>query len=117
MTETKRNQFISLLNEYRTENGWVHDYGLEDLMTDELYQSYIDDYDVADKPVIPRAVADWIEQCKQDKQSLAMAIDALNHPKDGNDEFILDTVLTAKLSSETIARAWLDGYTVEANHE
>ena len=74
MTETKRDQFVSLLNEYRTETSWAHDYGLDDLVTDELYQSYIDDYDAADKPVIPQGVADWIKATRDAGNSLMDAL-------------------------------------------
>ena len=61
-------------------------------------------------PVIPKFVADWIEEMKQDERPLYSVMSSLmnktNHEwavwKSANKDF-----------SEIVAQAWLDGYTVE----
>ena len=64
-------------------------------------------------PVIPKAVADWIEKCKHDGIAIASAMDERQFNKKVSDYF--KTYYTRdqwiKLQDD-FARAWLDGYTV-----
>ncbi|MEE6691387.1 DUF1642 domain-containing protein [Limosilactobacillus reuteri] len=72
----------------------------------------------AELPVIPKAVADWIEKCKHDKiaivSAIAIAMDKSQLNKKVSDYF--KTYYTReqliKLQND-FARAWLDGYVVE----
>ncbi|TYA97366.1 DUF1642 domain-containing protein [Lactobacillus sp. SL9-6] len=61
-------------------------------------------------PVIPKAVADWIEYCKTQGLNLENAIDEFDNPIKV-EEWLDDNSL------ELFARAWLDGYQVEAQHD
>ena len=66
-------------------------------------------YSVVEKPVIPKYVADWIEEMKQDERPLYSVMSSLmnktNHEwavwKNANKDF-----------SEIVAQAWLDGFMV-----
>lgn len=64
-------------------------------------------------PVIPKAVADWIEKCKHDGITIASAMDERQFNKKVSDYF--KTYYTRdqwiKLQDD-FARAWLDGYQV-----
>lgn len=68
----------------------------------------------AELPVIPKAVADWIEECRKNKKPIAAALDLEQMP-----EFVKDyfrNYQTEELWIELqdmFARAWLDGYQVE----
>lgn len=72
----------------------------------------------AELPVIPKAVADWIKKCKHDGIAIASAMDEDKLPKKVADYF--RTYYTRdqwiKLQ-DTFARAWLDGYVVEKEHD
>ena len=61
-----------------------------------------------EKVVIPKFVADWIEECKNDDFHLfgAMEVISLNQKK-------LDYWFREDDNMELFARAWLDGYEVE----
>lgn len=65
-------------------------------------------------PVIPKAVADWVEKCKHDGIAIASAMDERQLNKKVSDYF--KTYYTRdqwiKLQDD-FARAWLDGYVVE----
>lgn len=68
----------------------------------------------AELPVIPKAVADWIEKCKHDGTSISFAMDEDKFPKEV--AYYFRTYYTRDQWIEiqdTFARAWLDGYTVE----
>ncbi|WP_072566898.1 DUF1642 domain-containing protein [Lactiplantibacillus plantarum] len=68
----------------------------------------------AELPVIPKAVAAWIEKCKHDGIAIASAMDERQLNKKVSDYF--RTYYTRdqwiKLQDD-FARAWLDGYQVE----
>ena len=69
--------------------------------------------DEPQKVVIPKFVAEWIEECKRSGWHLQKALYRLDDDEkvsdwayDENDDLIAEKV-------ETFARAWLDGYEVE----
>lgn len=68
----------------------------------------ISQLDEPEKVVIPKFVADWIEECKNDDFHLFGAMEAisLNQKK-------LDYWFREDDNMELFARAWLDGYEVE----
>lgn len=68
----------------------------------------------AELPVIPEAVADWIELGKSKRVSLDTALLMTlyeNKKTDGNE--LARWIMHGNLA--TVARAWLDGYQVEAD--
>ncbi|MCZ2118618.1 DUF1642 domain-containing protein [Levilactobacillus brevis] len=70
----------------------------------------------AELPVIPEAVADWIELGKSKRVSLDTALLLTlyeNKKTDGNE--LARWIMHGNLA--TVARAWLDGYRVEAQHD
>lgn len=72
----------------------------------------------AELPVIPKAVADWIEECRKNKKPIAAALDLEQMPKFVKDYF--RNYQTEELWIELqdmFARAWLDGYQLEAQHD
>lgn len=73
----------------------------------------------AELPVIPKAVADWIEKCKHDGTSVGDMLCSERRPekmrdwmalKPGTYEFNQQRYTECQ---NLVARAWLDGYTVE----
>ncbi|WP_257593865.1 DUF1642 domain-containing protein [Lactiplantibacillus plantarum] len=73
----------------------------------------------AELPVIPKAVADWIEKCKHDGTSVGDMLCYERQPEKVRDWIEL-TPGTYDFNQrryaehqDLIARAWLDGYTVE----
>ena len=73
----------------------------------------ISQIDEPQKPVVPKFVAKWIEECKRSGWHLQKALYRLdddekvsNWAYDENDDLISEKV-------DVFARAWLDGYTVE----
>ena len=74
--------------------------------------------DYAELPVIPKAVADWIEECRKNKKPIAAALDLEQMPKFVKDYF--RNYQTEELWIELqdmFARAWLDGYQLEVQHD
>ncbi|PBQ23411.1 hypothetical protein CNR29_05085 [Levilactobacillus brevis] len=70
----------------------------------------------AELPVIPKVVADWIELGKSKRVSLDTALLLTlyeNKKTDGNE--LARWIMHGNLA--TVARAWLDGYQVEAQHD
>lgn len=77
----------------------------------------------AELPVIPKSVADWIEECKQKQVSISKMLCSENRPEKMRD-WMAYTPGSYKFDNdryhkyqELVARAWLDGYRVEAQHE
>ncbi|KRL95552.1 DUF1642 domain-containing protein [Levilactobacillus hammesii] len=78
------------------------------LTNEEFRQMY------AELPVIPKAVADWIEKCKQNDQAIASALDQTAMSSGIWDYFRKYRTRTQWISMQnTFARAWLDGYQIE----
>lgn len=73
----------------------------------------------AELPVIPKAVADWIEKCKHDGTSVGDMLCSERRPEKMRDWMALTpgtyefNQRRYKEHQELIARAWLDGYVVE----
>ena len=109
-------------NEY-TFNGTYIDVGdwiiensenIHPIMTNNVFKK-----DYAELPVIPKAVADWIEECKQKHISIGDMLCSERRPEKMRDWMALtpgtyqfDYVRYQKYQ-ELVARAWLDGYQVE----
>lgn len=77
----------------------------------------------AELPVIPKPVADWIEECKQKHISIGDMLCSERRPEQMRDWMALtpgtyqfDYARYQKYQ-ELVARAWLDGYQVEAQHD
>lgn len=77
----------------------------------------------AELPVIPDYAADWIEECKQENISIGDMLCSERRPEKIRDWMALtpgtyqfDYARYQKYQ-ELIARAWLDGYQVEAQHD
>ncbi|KZU36411.1 Phage protein [Lactiplantibacillus plantarum] len=73
----------------------------------------------AELPVVPKAVADWIEKCKHDGTSVGDMLCSERRPEKMRDWMAL-TPGTYDFNQrryaehqDLVARAWLDGYTVE----
>ncbi|ESV55148.1 hypothetical protein SAG0136_08000 [Streptococcus agalactiae LMG 14747] len=62
-----------------------------------------------EKPVIPQAAADWLEEAKNKNMLLSEALDLSGTPVSFDDWLSKDE----RKNQETFARAWLDGYEVE----
>lgn len=74
-------------------------------------------------PLIPEAVADWIEECKHKHISIGDMLCSERRPEQMRDWMAL-TPGTYQFDyahyqkyQELVARAWLDGYQVEAQHD
>lgn len=68
----------------------------------------------AELPVIPKPLADWIDKCKKDMESLCWAMDEQNLPKKVDDYFRNYYTREQWIEiQDTFARAWIDGYRVE----
>lgn len=69
------------------------------------------------KPVVPQFVADWIEYCKRHNFTLFGCLDPVdNFEVLAGEDFEGDArkcILWCRSASDKVARAWLDGYTVE----
>ena len=59
------------------------------------------------KPVVPKFVAEWIEEARAEEYSL---YGALKMVEEANEDWLFGN---SKTNQDTFARAWLDGYTVE----
>ena len=73
----------------------------------------------AELPVVPKAVADWIEKCKHDGTSVGDMLCSERRPEKMRDWMAL-TPGTYEFNQKKytecqnfVARAWLDGYVVE----
>ena len=81
------------------------------LIADEVFKKTY-----AELPVIPKAVADWIDKCKHDGASISFAMYEDNFPKKVADYFRIYYTRDQWIElQDNFARAWLDGYTVEKN--
>lgn len=73
--------------------------------------------DEPQKPVVPQFVADWIEYCKRHNFTLFGCLDPVdNFEVLVGEDFEGDArkcILWCRSASDKVARAWLDGYTVE----
>jgi hypothetical protein len=76
-------------------------------------KNIINQIDEPQKPVIPKFVAEWIEECKRSGLHLQKALYSLdddekvgNWAYDENDDLINEKV-------DIFARAWINGYTIE----
>lgn len=74
-------------------------------------------------PVIPKAVADWIEECKQKHISIGDMLCSERRPEQMRDWMALtpgtyqfDYARYQKYQ-ELVARAWLYGYQLEEQHD
>ena len=68
----------------------------------------------AELPVIPMAVADWINKCKHDGIAIASAMDEDKFPKKVADYFRTYYTRDQWIElQDNFVRAWLDGYIVE----
>ena len=75
--------------------------------------------DYAELPVIPKDVADWIEECKQKQVSISNMLCSENRPEKIRD-WLAYTPGSYKFDinryrkyQELVAQAWLNGYQVE----
>ncbi|USJ86887.1 DUF1642 domain-containing protein [Lactiplantibacillus pentosus] len=67
-------------------------------------------------PVVPKAVAAWIKKCKHDGIAIASAMDKEKFPEKVADYFRTYYTRDQWIEiQDTFARAWLDGYMVEAD--
>ena len=71
--------------------------------------SYLESLDEPEKVVIPQFVADWIKECKIRKHNL---FGVYQFSPEVVSDWILDNE-SKKERADLIARAWLDGYTIE----
>ena len=77
----------------------------------------IEQLDEPQKPVVPQFVADWIDYCKKHNFTLFGCLD----PEGGFESLANETfegdvrkcIRWCRKESDILARAWLDGYTVE----
>ena len=83
------------------------------IMTNNEFKKYY-----AELPVIPKCVADWIEGCKRNNQAIGAAMDQQAVPTSVRNYFRSRITTAQWIEVQNIfARAWLDGYQVEAHHE
>lgn len=88
------------------------------VLTDEEFQQQY-----AELPVIPKAVAEWIEACKKKHISIGDMLCSERRPEVMRDwmamipgTYQFDYGRYRKYQ-EVVARAWLDGYQVEEQHD
>lgn len=122
--ETKRDVFEKVLREW---DDLVHSCGLQGEEAhggcefDPILIKYKKDYDAAlpdNLPVIPKAVATYIKKCKHNGIAIASAMDEDKFPKKVADYFRTYYTRDQWIElQDTFARAWLDGYTVEEEHD
>ncbi|UWY23607.1 DUF1642 domain-containing protein [Lacticaseibacillus paracasei] len=75
--ETKRDVFEDLVDELANACIALDSEGIGEELTSEDKQAYLKDYDAAlpdDLPVIPKAVGEWLKNCKHDECDLVDAI-------------------------------------------
>lgn len=75
----------------------------------------IEQIDEPEKPVVPQAVADWIEKCKTFKNfvvSLSFALNPSTWEANRLSDECIEWLADAE-NQDIFARAWLDGYEVE----
>ena len=122
--ETKRDVFEKALREW---DDLVHSCGLQGEEAhggcefDPILIKYKKNYDAAlpdDLPVVPKAVAAYIKKCKHDGIAIASAMDEDEFPKKVADYFRNYYTRDQWIElQDTFARAWLDGYVVEEEHD
>lgn len=79
------------------------------VITDDVFKKTY-----AELPVMPKAVADWIQKCKHDGIAIASAMDENKFPKKVADYFRTYYTRDQWIDiQDTFARAWLDRYQVE----
>lgn len=88
------------------------------LISDEVFKKTY-----AELPVIPKFVADWIEECKQKHTPFSDMLCSERRPEQMRD-WMASTPGTYQFDyaryqkyQELVARAWIDGYRVEAQHD
>ncbi|VDG25826.1 DUF1642 domain-containing protein [Lactiplantibacillus mudanjiangensis] len=103
-----------------TKNDWIlkSDFKWPELVDGESFEKQY-----ATLPVIPKAVADWIEKCKHDGTSVGDMLCSERRPEKMRDWMAL-TPGTYEFNQKKytecqnfVARAWLDGYVVEEKHD
>ena len=131
-TETLSPKWVDDNSVYASSDGvteeYVHVDDLQNLLVpkqEEVDRAYKDGYEKGKehatkviKPIIPRFVAEWIEEVRKQKKSLVYAI---THIYDNNEideppvreENILFRWMEQGDNEEVFARAWLDGFTVK----
>lgn len=119
--ETKRDVFEKVLNEW---DDLVHKCGLQGEEAygycefDVTLSKYEKDYATAlpdNLPVIPKAVSEYIQWGKSYDIQLYMMYNFKFIHSQGFKKLTDDVESWIISSSDTFARAWLDGYKVEAN--
>ncbi|WP_435403956.1 DUF1642 domain-containing protein [Lactiplantibacillus plantarum] len=83
-------------------------------LNDEIYNQYMQRYDTAlpdDLPVIPKEIDEHIRWCKGEG-GVGNVSDAMDYAHGDVASWIYD-----ERNSDTFARAWLDGYVVEEEHD
>ena len=81
------------------------------VLTDEAFKKQY-----AELPAIPKAVADWIKKCKKNSVSIGGAMNVSDLPEKVADYFRKYYTREQWIEiQDTFARAWLDGYQVEAD--
>ncbi|UIF30463.1 DUF1642 domain-containing protein (plasmid) [Levilactobacillus brevis] len=93
---------------------WIIKYG-EDIhaIPDDMFKKTY-----AELPVIPKCVADWIEECKRNDQAIASAFDETLMSSKTRYYFCNYSTRSQWISiQDAFVRAWLDGYQVEAQHD
>ena len=73
----------------------------------------INQIDELEKPVVPQAVADWIEVCKEHLTTSLYTAMNPNFMKENSQSFDLILWIKKTSNQDLFARAWLDGYEVE----
>jgi hypothetical protein len=73
----------------------------------------INQIDEPEKPVVPQAVADWIEVCKEHLTTSLYTAMNPNFMKENSQSFDLILWIKKTSNQDLFARAWLDGYEVE----
>lgn len=107
MTETKRDVLENLIECYaEVSDAYTNETGSPYYRDDE--SNYLDEYDAAlpdDLPVIPKAVGEWLKNCKHDECDLVDAIVSS-----------VNSIITSRRVTrwmedhfDTFARAWLLG--------
>lgn len=85
-------------------------YPHEQMVDREEVLNLIDQLDEPEKVVIPKFVADWIEEMKQDERPLYNVMSSLTNKR--NHEWNIWKRANMNFS-EIVAQAWLDGYEVK----
>ncbi|WNX22525.1 hypothetical protein RWA18_03100 [Lacticaseibacillus paracasei] len=127
--ETKREVFEDLVEELANAYVALDGEGIGEDLTNEDKQAYLKDYDIAlpdDLPVIPKAVGEWIKECKHRNVTLANTLCMEMRPesvrgwmafKDGEIANGFDDAGYHR-KQEIMAKAWLLGvWSVEETGE